>query len=78
MEDHTSKNIWAAQTSLGEFKDKKDGNLSGYKRGMDLGRVGGEYDQDTLYETLKRTSKVLSSMSGIKQPSSWPGVNTTS
>lgn len=54
MEDHTSKNIWAAQTSLGEFKDKKDGNLSGYKRGMDLGRVGGEYDQDTLYETLKK------------------------
>lgn len=54
MEDLISKNIWAAQTSLGEFEDKKDTNLSGCKWGMDLVRVGGEYDQDTLYETLKK------------------------
>lgn len=54
MEDYTFKNNLAPQTDLCELKDKKDTNLDGCKGGgVNLGRVGGEYDQNTLCETLK-------------------------
>lgn len=60
-EDHTSKNIWAAQIDLDAFKEKKGHKvrLVGKQGEMDLGRVGGgELNMIKTCMTLKRIKRL--------------------
>ena len=64
VEDHTSKNIWAAQIDLDGFKGKKKGHkvrLVGKQGEMDLERVGGgELNMIKTHMNLKRIKKIKS------------------